>query len=91
VSDAKGRALEVIEMEDAWEAEPEGDTYCVSYINFYVANGAVIMPAYRARGDDRARRVVEEAFPGRQVVQIDVRKIAIGGGGIHCITQQQPA
>jgi agmatine deiminase len=90
-TDAKGRALEVVEMEDAWEAEPESETWCRSYINFYVANGGIVMPAYGVPGDERARAVVAQAFPDRRVVQIDVRKVAIGGGGIHCITQQQPA
>ena len=91
VTDARGRELEIIEMEDAWEAERLGDTFCISYINFYVANGGVFMPAYGAPGDEPARRIIERAFPDREVVQVDVRKIAIGGGGIHCITQQQPA
>jgi agmatine deiminase len=90
-TDARGRPLEVVEMEEAWEAEPEGSTWCGSYINFYVANDGVVMPAYGVPGDARARAVVEKAFPDRKVVQVDVRKVAIGGGGIHCITQQQPA
>ena len=90
-TDARGRPIEVVEMEEAWEAEPESDTWCRSYINFYVANGGVVMPAYGVPGDARARAVVEKAFPDRTVVQVDIRKVAIGGGGIHCITQQQPA
>ncbi len=90
-SDAKGRALEIVEIEDAWEAEPESDTFCISYVNFYVANGGVVMPGYGIPADARARAAIEKAFPDRRVVQVDVRKIAIGGGGIHCITQQQPA
>jgi agmatine deiminase len=90
-TDAKGRPIEVVEMEEAWEAEPESDTWCRSYINFYVANGGIVMPAYGVPGDARARAVVAKAYPDRKVVQIDVRKVAIGGGGIHCITQQQPA
>jgi agmatine deiminase len=91
VTDARGRELEIVEMEDAWEANPESDTFCISYINFYVANGGIVMPAYDAPGDEPARRIVERTFPDHEVVQVDVRKIAIGGGGIHCITQQQPA
>ncbi len=90
-TDARGRKLEVIEMEDAWQAESRGDSFSISYINFYLANGGVVMPAYDAPGDEPARRVVERAFPDRDVVAVDVRDIAIGGGGIHCITQQQPA
>jgi agmatine deiminase len=90
-TDAKGRSIEIVEMEGAWEAEPESDTYCDSYINFYVANGGLVMPKYGVPGDERARAVLEKAFPDRKVVQVDIRKVAIGGGGIHCITQQQPA
>jgi agmatine deiminase len=90
-TDACGRALEIVEMEDAWRAEQQGDSFCISYVNFYVANGGIVMPAYDAPGDAAALRIVERAFPDRSVVQVDVRKIAINGGGIHCITQQQPA
>ena len=89
-TDARGRTLEVIEIEDAWRAEKLADTFCISYINFYLANGGVVMPSYDAPGDGPARRIIEKAFPSRSVVQVDVRDIAIGGGGIHCITQQQP-
>lgn len=88
-TDARGRPIELVEIEDAWQAE--GDVSCRSYVNFYVANGGVIVPGYDIPADAAARRVIEEAFPDREVVQLDVRKIAIGGGGIHCITQQQPA
>ncbi len=91
VQDARGRPIEIVEMEDAWEAEPEGESFCISYINFYIANGGIAMPRYGTPGDSRARAIVEKAFPGRKIAQIDIRKVAIGGGGIHCITQQQPA
>jgi agmatine deiminase len=90
-TDARGRPIEIVEMEDAWQAEPESDSFCISYINFYVANGGVVMPSYGIPADASARAVIEKAFPDRDVVQVDIRKIAICGGGIHCITQQQPA
>jgi agmatine deiminase len=48
------------------------------------------MPAYDIPLDERARSVVESCFPDRKIIQVDVRGIASGGGGIHCITQQQP-
>jgi agmatine deiminase len=51
----------------------------------------VVMPCYGIPEDARARAAVEKAFPDRKVVQLDVRAIEVGGGGIHCITQQQPA
>lgn len=90
-TDARGRPIEIVPIEEAWEAEPEGSSYCISYINFYLANGAVVMPQYDVPGDARALAVVQRAFPDRDVIQVDIKKIAIGGGGIHCITQQQPA
>ena len=89
-TDAKGRPIEIVPIEEAWEAEQEGSTYCISYINFYLANGGVVIPKYGVPGDARAMTVVERAFPDRRIVQVDINKIAIGGGGIHCITQQQP-
>ncbi len=90
-TDAKGRSLEILPIEYAYECEATSDVFCPSYINFYLANGAVILPGYGVPGDERAREAVAAAFPDREISQVDVRDIAPGGGGIHCITQQQPA
>jgi agmatine deiminase len=90
VTDAKGRELELIFIEEAYEAEPESETFSRSYINFYLANGAVVVPGFGLPGDDRVRETLQQVFPDRQVVQPLTKDIAIGGGGIHCITQQQP-
>jgi agmatine deiminase len=70
-----------------------------SYLNFLVTNGVVLVQAYWKPGrpastrvkDETAKRVLQEAFPDRKVVQINAEDINHGGGGIHCITQQQPA
>jgi agmatine deiminase len=62
-----------------------------SYANFYLANGAVILPLLDERTDAAARRAVRRIFPRRQVVGVSAREILLGGGNIHCITQQQPA
>lgn len=88
-TDAKGRLLDLIFIEDAWQCV-EGDRFCASYINSYIANGAVIMPSYGLPGDDRAKAVYQKLFPQREVVSLRIDNIAPGGGGIHCITQQQP-
>ena len=88
--DAKGRLLDLIFIEDAWQCI-EGDRFCASYINSYLANGAVIMPSYGLPGDDRAKAVYQQLFPQREVVSLRIDNIAPGGGGIHCITQQQPS
>ncbi len=89
-TDAKGRPLEVITVNEAHEAQSDGRLFCRSYINFYLANGAVIVPGYGIERDTEFVSFVEQAFPDRTVVQVDVTGIAVGGGGIHCITQQQP-
>jgi agmatine deiminase len=62
-----------------------------SYVNFYLANGAVIMPGFEDPHDEPARKILGDIFPGRDIVQIEALDIVQGGGGIHCITQQEPA
>ncbi|MNN73822.1 putative agmatine deiminase [compost metagenome] len=71
--------------------DTEAEVFCASYTNFYIANGAIIMPAYGIEADNVAAKVLEQAFPGREVVPVRINHLAHGGGGVHCITQQQPA
>lgn len=62
------------------------------YVNWYVCNGAVLIPRFGdRRADDAARSLVRDLYPGRDVVQVTINNLAEGGGGIHCVTQQQPA
>jgi len=70
---------------------PAGNRLAASYINFYIANGGVVMPAFDDPQDEPARQVVQALFPERRVVSVYSREILLGGGNIHCITQQQPA
>ncbi len=67
-----------------------GQRLAASYINFYPANGAIIFPLLDPRTDALARRQLRRLFPRRQIVGVAAREILLGGGGIHCITQQQP-
>ena len=67
---------------------PDGRRIAASYINFYIANGAVIMPVFEDPQDARAFEIVGKAFPGREVVQVPAVDIVYGGGGIHCVTKQ---
>ena len=90
-TDAKGRELEIVVIEEAYEAERGNDIFASSYINFYIANGGIVMPRFGIDRDEDARKNLAALFPDREVVQVDLSDIAIGGGGIHCITQQQPA
>lgn len=63
-----------------------------SYVNFYICNGGVIVPGLGdAEMDVVAAEVLARAFPDRKVVQVPTREILLGGGNIHCITQQQPS
>ncbi|MGA5537210.1 agmatine deiminase family protein [Mycolicibacterium nivoides] len=92
-TDAKGRKLEVLVLEAPSFVRPEfeSDDFAAGYINFYVCNGAVIAPEFGdPEADTAARQKLEQLFPSRQVVQINIDAIAAGGGGIHCATQQEP-
>ncbi|QIS16902.1 hypothetical protein F5544_17720 [Nocardia arthritidis] len=62
-----------------------------SYINHLVVNDGVICCGFGDPNDAVARDILAEAYPGRRVVTVDAREIFARGGGIHCITQQQPA
>lgn len=62
-----------------------------SYINHYVINGAVILCAFDDPNDSAAKAILESVYPDRKVILVDAREIFARGGGIHCITQQQPA
>ena len=68
-----------------------GERLAGSYVNFYVANGGVVMPKLNDRSDILAIRLLRKLFPGRRVVGVPAREILLGGGNIHCVTQQLPA
>jgi agmatine deiminase len=68
-----------------------GDQLAGSYVNFYLANGRVVMPLLDERYDEEAAAILRETFPEREVVGVPAREILLGGGNVHCITQQVPA
>jgi agmatine deiminase len=80
--------IEVVELELLPYAAP--DTV-VPYVNFYVCNGALIVPVSDPETDDEALSRLGALYPGREVVGVPGRTLAHGGGGVHCITQQVPA
>lgn len=67
-----------------------GDKLAASYMNFLIVNGGVIMPTFDDPNDAVAKRILQEVFPDREVVTVPGREIVLGGGNVHCITQQQP-
>ncbi|HUJ03746.1 MAG TPA: agmatine deiminase family protein [Rhizomicrobium sp.] len=91
--DAEGRKLQIIEIiqPKTQRSDWRGRALAMSYVNFYLANGGVVMPAFDDAHDERARETIAQCFPGRDILQIDALDIVEGGGGIHCITQQEPA
>jgi agmatine deiminase len=89
--DAQGRKLEIIEIEQpAHRNDHNGRRLALSYINFYIANGGVIMPIFDDPADNAAITTLTEAFSDREVIPVNTLDILYGGGSIHCITQQQP-
>ncbi|MEG2149071.1 MAG: agmatine deiminase [Clostridiales bacterium] len=68
----------------------EGDRLAASYVNFYICNNAVIYPKFKDPNDEKAAETLKKCFPNREIVGIYAREILLGGGNIHCITQQIP-
>lgn len=62
-----------------------------SYVNFLIINGAIIAPSFDDPLDETARTLLQELFPEHEVVMVPGRELLLGGGNIHCLTQQQPA
>ncbi|MET7871551.1 agmatine deiminase family protein [Streptomyces cyaneofuscatus] len=92
-TDARGRRFEVIDLPqpDLDRITGEGDDFVSTYANFYVANDSVFMPRFGDRkADDRARGILQEQFPDRDIVPVVIDTVASGGGGIHCATHDQP-
>lgn len=78
---------------DLWDGKPTrvpGERLAASYVNFYIANGAVLVPQFDDPMDAAACEILGKQFPGREIVPIAAREILLGGGNLHCITQQIP-
>ena len=89
-TDARGRKLEIEFIEEGSYHPDVWNGGCSSYVNSYLANGAVIVPGYGYDRDAAAVDTYQRLYPDRTVVQVYIGNIALGGGGVHCITQQQP-
>lgn len=89
--DARGRRLQITTLPvPPRRRDAGGALMALSYVNFYLANGAVIMPGFAPETDAEAADTLARAFPGRRIVVVPGHGIADGGGNIYCITQQQP-
>jgi agmatine deiminase len=90
-TDAKGQSLEVVKMVQPRPMLVGGLPITPSYVNLYFANGAVVFPNYGIQEDNLARETLASLFPEREIVGVRCEYISIGGGDVHCITQQLPA
>ncbi len=91
-TDATGQPLHIIELAGPREVRSNHPDFLDSYVNFAVVNGAVIAANLGDPNTDAAARdTLARAFPGREIVQLNVDNVHSGGGGIHCATMQQPA
>lgn len=91
-TDSRGRGLQIIDV-PAPDVQQDAHGFVdYSYINHLVVNGGVIACGFgEPLADARARDILAAAYPGRRVVTVDARELFARGGGVHCITQQQPA
>jgi agmatine deiminase len=89
--DARGKPFEIVDL-PAPRVLTDGEGFVdYSYVNHVLVNGGVIACAFDDSNDADAVAILREAYPGRDVVTVDARPLFERGGGIHCITQQQPA
>lgn len=86
-----GKQLHVIELPMPDPVEYEGQRLPASYANFYICNGAVVVPVFRCDKDEAALQIIQQCFPTRKVVGIDSTDIIWGLGSFHCLSQQEPA
>lgn len=90
-TDANGREIRMVTIPEAEESCIIGEKFCRSYVNCYFVNGGVIMPEYGTPNDAVAREIFQGLFPSYRIRGVHIPNICLGGGGIHCITQQEPA
>jgi agmatine deiminase len=98
-TDARGRPLDLVALPTprVYSVSPSdshpggcGSPTDASYTNYLVSNGVVLVPVYGHAEDERARAILAEHFPGREVIGIPALTLTEEGGAVHCVTQQQP-
>lgn len=78
-------------FEEGEDRREPGERLAASYVNFYIANNSIILPQFGDENDKVALKLFKQAFPERKIVPVMARSVIVGGGNIHCITQQLPA
>lgn len=85
---AETRSIDTV---DGTIARRAGERLAGSYVNFHMGNSTIVMPLLDAKRDRAAAKTLARIFPERRVIGVQAREILLGGGNIHCITQQVPA
>ncbi len=89
--DARGRGFEIVSIPAAADVRSTSDEFLTSYANYYIGNGALYTPQFGdKKADAFARETLGRLHPDRRIVELDMDRIYENGGGIHCVTQQQP-
>lgn len=92
-TDALGRKLEIIEIPQPPVRYYNDERLTLSYLNFYMVNGGIILPVFGGEAvmaDQRAEEILKQVFPERKIVAVDGMPLITEGGNVHCITQQMP-
>lgn len=79
-----------VDVEEGVQPRVAGERLAASYVNFYIGNRAIVMPLLDPKRDKQAARQLQKIFPERRLIGVQAREILLGGGNVHCITQQIP-
>jgi agmatine deiminase len=91
-TDARGRRIEVGRLSGPRELPSAARDFCGIYVNCVILNDAILIPAFGdSAADAAALATFRDAFRDRKIVPLRIDAICAGGGGIHCVTQQEPA
>jgi len=90
MTDARGRPIEIIDFPMPVQREIEGHRIAPCYTNFFIAKGGIVAPTFGEANDEVALEILRDLFPKHEVVGVRCEYIGIGGGEVHCITQQIP-
>ena len=89
-TDQDGKKLEIVTLPLPGRVSAGGKRLPASYLNFYIANGVVLVPTFGRPNDAVALEVLKEVFPKRRVIGIRSEDLVLGLGGIHCVTHEEP-
>ena len=87
----EGKPLEIVTLAEPVNVRSSAKDFVASYVNYYVCNGAVICSEFGdTQADGESKEILQQLYPGREIVSLNTDPLGESGGGIHCSTQQQP-